>query len=162
MEIQKGGCLCGALRYQVSAQPVRVSFCHCRFCQRATGGPYIVEPIFNSDDVTLTSGRAKTYDQRSEGSGKIIQLHFCETCGTRLFYTFERFPGLTGVLAGSFDDPNWFSYDAETAKHIFLDDARDDTVVPAGLPTFQQHATTRDGTPCEATVFDMPHAIRPR
>lgn len=160
MTSHPGGCLCGAIRFETRVAPVRVSFCHCRFCQRATGGPYIVEPIFNSTDVVTLSGAPKRYSHTSAGSGQDIHLHFCDTCGSRLFYTFDRFEGMTGVLAGVFDDPNWFTWTAETAKHIFLDDARDDTVFPTGLPIFHQHATDRDGQPNTPLMLDRPMAAR--
>ncbi len=159
MEKQTGGCLCGDIRYQVSAPPLRVTFCHCRFCQRARGGPYAVEPIFNADDMTLTQGEPKTYDHVSTGSGKVIINHFCKRCGTGLYYTFERFPGFVGIHAGTFDDPNWFTCDAGNAKHIFLDAARQDTVLPPGLPCFRQHASDAAGRPIEPTIYDSPRPV---
>ncbi len=159
MQEQTGRCLCGAIHYRVTAQPVRVSFCHCRFCQRVTGGPYAVEPIFRKAEVQVT-GEAKSYDHVSAGSGKVITTHFCPTCGANLFYTFERFAEFIGVQAGTFDDPNWFSYDAGNAKHIFLDDARRDTLIPAGLPCFRQHSQDKDGNPVEPVIYDRPRPVR--
>ena len=158
MQEQTGRCLCGAIQYRVMDQPVRVSFCHCRFCQRVTGGPYAVEPIFAKTDVQV-SGCTRTYDHVSVGSGKVITTHFCPTCGGNLFYTFERFADLIGIQAGTFDDPDWFAYDAANAKHIFLDDARRDTVIPAGLPCFRQHSLDRKGKPVEPVIYDNPRPV---
>ncbi|KAA9010492.1 GFA family protein [Histidinibacterium aquaticum] len=159
MTPQPGGCLCGALRYEVTAPPVRVTFCHCRFCQRATGAPYFMEPIFEEEAFTFTAGTPRLYEHRSEGSGKMILAHFCETCGTKLVYTFERFPGLLGIFGGTFDDPDWIKWDGENAKHIFLQTALAGTVLPSGVPTYIRHATTNDGVPEEATIFDHPHPV---
>lgn len=159
MKPQQGGCLCGQIRYQATQQPIRVSFCHCKFCQRARGAAYAVEPIFQMTDFELLSGKPKTYDHKSEGSGKILQVHFCDNCGSGTYYTFERWDDIIGVHAGTFDDPNWFDWTAENAKHIFLDVARHDAVIPAGIPTFGQHATDSDGKPVEPTIFDTPHVI---
>jgi hypothetical protein len=114
----------------------------------------MVEPIFAADDLVILSGTPKVYDQVSEGSGKIVHVHFCQTCGTKLWLSFERFPGAVGIYAGSFDDPCWFPIEPETSKHIFLSEARRDTVIPAGLPTYEKHATTNDGTPQPAKVYD--------
>ena len=40
-EFLTGGCLCGAVRYRLSAEPVAALYCHCRMCQRAHGAPAI-------------------------------------------------------------------------------------------------------------------------
>ena len=159
MTAAEGGCLCSAVRFAVAAPPQRVTVCHCRFCQRATGGAYMVEPIFEKSDLTVTQGVAKCYDHRSAGSGKIVHVHFCADCGTKLWLTFERFPEAAGVYAGTFDQPDWFAIGPETSKHIYLGMARPDTVIPPGLPTFVEHATMLDGTPQVARVFHVPHRI---
>lgn len=159
MAEHEGGCLCGAVRYRVAAEPVRVTFCHCRFCQRGSGAAYAVEPIFKRSDFSVVQGTAATYRHRSEGSGKVLTVSFCGTCGTKMFLDFERFPDLCGVYAGTFDDPNWFSRSPEVARHIFLDSAQEGTVIPAGMPTYRQHAIRNDGTPAEPEIFDTPKVI---
>ena len=35
-----GGCACGAIHYECSADPVRMLNCHCRDCQQASGSGY--------------------------------------------------------------------------------------------------------------------------
>jgi len=154
-----GGCLCGALRYHVQAPPTRVTICHCRFCQRATGGAYLVEPIFGNSDFSLIKGEAKVYRHRSEGSGKEVYVHFCDTCGTKLYLTFERFYDVVGVYGGTFDDPNWYEKTPENSKQIFLSAALHGTVIPPGVNTFDEHATMNDGTPIEPKVFSEPVII---
>jgi len=154
-----GGCLCGCLRYRTLADPVRVTICHCRFCQRATGGAALIEPIFRLADVETTKGTPSVYAHRSEGSGKIVYVNFCSNCGTKIWLGFERFPDVLGLYAGTFDDPDWFAIRPDSAKHIFLDVARTDSIIPPGLPTFRRHATLNDGTTCQATIYDAPHMM---
>lgn len=159
MSAREGGCLCGGIRYAAKTQPVRVTFCHCRFCQRATGSVYLVEPIFAQSDFVVISGQPKIYQHRSEGSGKMVDIHFCGDCGTKLFLTFERFPDVVGIYGGTFDDPNWFGRTAENSKHIFLSAAQHGTVIPAGIDSFEAHAITSDGKPITPHVFDEHHVI---
>lgn len=159
MIVHPGGCLCGAVRFETLAEPLRVTFCHCRFCQRATGSAYMVEPIFRLQDLRITKGLPTTYRLPSAGSGKMVDVHFCATCGTKLYLTFERFDGACGVYAGTFDDPNWFATGPDNSKHIFLDVARHDSIVPAGVPSFGQHAMQNDGVALSPTLFEAPHAI---
>ena len=159
MSTAQGGCLCGALRYQVAHQPARTTICHCKFCQRATGGAYMIEPIFDTDELTVIQGTPKQYQHLSEGSGKAVNVHFCNTCGTKLFLTFERFEGIVGLYGGTLDDPDWVQITPDNAKHIFLGVARDGTYIPPHINTFIAHATKNDGTPIEPNVFDEPHKI---
>ena len=133
--------------------------CHCRFCQRGSGAAYVVEPIFNKADFVLVEGTPSTYKHRSEESGKLLTIHFCGNCGTKLYLTFERFPEVCGIYAGTFDNPNWFSRCPDVARHIFLESAQHGVVIRAGMPTYQRHATRNDGTPADPVVFDEPHII---
>jgi hypothetical protein len=160
MSAHEGGCLCGGIRYSVKTPPMRVTICHCRFCQRATGSAFLVEPIFGKSDFNVTSGEPKTYHHRSAGSGKMVDVHFCSRCGTKLFLSFERFTDVVGVYGGTFDDPNWFGRSAENSRHIFLSAAQRGTIIPAGVQCFEQHATTNDGRPIGPTVFDEHHEIQ--
>lgn len=155
----EGGCLCGRVRYATLAMPSRVTVCHCRFCQKATGSAYMVEPIFEADKFVVLAGLPKTFSQVSAGSGKVVNVHFCGDCGTKLWLSFERFPDAVGVYAGTFDHPCWFPIRPSFSKHIFLGVARSDTVIPAGLPTFIEHAISNDGSPREATVYETPYHI---
>lgn len=152
MDIQ-GGCLCGRVRYSVSEPPFRVTICHCRFCQRATGSAYLVEPVFKAPAFNVIVGTPKTYILRSEGSGKIVTIYFCPECGTKVFMRFERFPDVVGVFGGTFDDPNWFERSPENSKHIFLAFAQKGTIIPAGFNTFRGHHYANDGSLNEPFVY---------
>ncbi len=155
----EGGCICGQVRYAVDAAPLRVTICHCHFCQQATGGPYMIEPIMDNKNLSVISGQPKTHTVVSEGSGKQVHIHFCPDCGTKLFLTFERFPDFSGIYGGTFDDPDWFEVSPDTARHIYLSSARAGTVIPAGFDTYLEHAFDLDGNPIAPTVYDTPHVI---
>ncbi len=157
-----GGCICGRLRYEARKPPLRVTICHCRFCQRATGSAFMVEPVFDSGDLTVTAGEPTVYAHLSQGSGKRVDVHFCANCGTKLFLTFERFPGATGVYGGTFDDPDWYERTPAVTKHIFLGVGMAGTVVPAGFNCFEEHAMTNAGDPIEPHRFDEPMALKGR
>lgn len=42
----EGRCLCGKLCYDTGGDPIWVTICYCRFCQRATGSDRMIAPIF--------------------------------------------------------------------------------------------------------------------
>ena len=133
MTASEGGCLCGAVRYSATAEPIRITYCHCKFCQRATGTAYMVEPIFTRDAFSVIAGAPQQYRLKSQGSGKEVTINFCKNCGTKLFLEFERFADVIGAYGGTFDDPNWYQREAGKSKHIFLEFAQHGTVVPAGI-----------------------------
>jgi hypothetical protein len=85
MADHRGGCICGAVQYETRSDPLRVTICHCRFCQRATGSAYMVEPVFRREDLRITHESATTYGHRSKGSGRVVFIHFSAACGTKLF-----------------------------------------------------------------------------
>lgn len=105
------------------------------------------------------SGEPRVYEHRSQGSGKIVRVNFCENCGTKLFLTFDRWPDIVGVYGGTFDDPNWYDRSPENTKHIFLSVAQSGTIIPPGINTFEDHATKNDGTPIEPHVYAEPKLI---
>ena len=46
----EGGCLCGAIRYRVIAEPIARSICHCLSCRRASGAPSVAWAVFRPED----------------------------------------------------------------------------------------------------------------
>jgi hypothetical protein len=153
--VHEGGCLCGDVRYRTRAQPLRVTICHCTFCQRFTGSAFLVEPIFRRQDVAFHGVVAKSYDHQSDSSRKRVTLKFCGRCGTTICLDLQRFPDILGLCGGTFDDPNWF--DRSQCRHIFTRSAQAGVVLPAGVALYQEHALLLDGTPTRSTV--LAHAL---
>lgn len=156
---QNGRCLCQAISYEVTADPLRITVCHCRFCQRGTGSAFLVEPIFEKPAFAITSGTPKTYRHKSEGSGKWVNVHFCDNCGTKLYLSFERFEDLVGVYAGTFDDPGWFDRNSRYTKHIFVSMAQRGTILPAGVRMFDEHVIDKNDKPIDPTIFDQHRVV---
>ena len=156
----KGRCICGNVRYDTGSEPLWVTICYCRFCQRATGSDRMIEPIFEHEDFAFTEGSPAIYTLPSDGSGKNIHVHFCSECGTKLALSFERWPDRLGIYIGTLDDPTSISMMPENSKHIFVSEARPGTILPSGFKTFDRHATENDGSPIEPIIHTSPHLIR--
>jgi hypothetical protein len=129
-EIHEGGCLCGAVRYQVAGEPtLGAGVCHCNFCKRGTGSAFRVAAYFDEGAVEITRGVLKTYEYRSDESNRWIKLEFCPTCGTTVTYTAEWIPGIRAITAGTLDDPNWL----KPTVHVWTRSALHWTVFPTGV-----------------------------
>ncbi|WP_442893976.1 GFA family protein [Bradyrhizobium sp. AZCC 1620] len=116
---------------------MRVTICHCTFCQRLTGSAYLVEPIFRREDVIFHGTPLRTYDHQSDTSGKRVTVNFCGRCATTICLDLERFPDILGLCGGTFDDPNWFDRGQENCRHIFTRSAQRGVVLPAGCEPVQ-------------------------
>jgi hypothetical protein len=100
-EEMQGGCQCGRIRYRVKVTDDEAYLCHCRMCQRATGGVSIAFKNFPKADVTW-----ETQPDRF-ASSPIAQRGFCAACGTPLTYEAHEHPFMD-LTIGSFDDPSRF------------------------------------------------------
>lgn len=99
-----GGCACGGIRYEISAEPMVMGDCQCRDCQQRSGtghGSYLTFP--RREDVRVT-GTATQWDIAAD-SGNVKTHAFCPACGTPVYLTFKAMPDLFTVHAASLDDP---------------------------------------------------------
>ncbi|GEP61777.1 GFA family protein [Reyranella soli] len=108
-----GGCACGAIRYEISSDPVFMNDCQCRHCQQRSGtghGSYLA--FTGRKDVKL-QGEAKHWDLVGD-SGKTKTHAFCPTCGSPVYLTVAIAPDVFIVTAASLDDPGRFKPQAVT------------------------------------------------
>ena len=95
-----GGCQCGAVRFALSAPPKKVSICHCRMCQKASGAPFASFADIENADFAWTRGKPAAFR-----SSSIAERHFCVACGTPL--SFRRLDGpRIEIMTGTFDRPD--------------------------------------------------------
>ena len=123
-----GGCACGRVRYSATIENDEAYLCHCRMCQKATGGVSIAFKNVRQADVRWE--REPDYYE----SSPIARRGYCSACGTSL--TFEFTDGESENLdltVGSFDDPAFFRpahhFGAESMHRAWLD--------TSGLPEYR-------------------------
>ncbi len=101
--VATGGCLCGAVRYEIAAEPIVTRVCWCRLCQKLGAGGPTVNVCFPTETMTVTGELAD--HQATADSGNVMHRRFCPSCGVHLFSEAEARPHLVFVRAGSLDDP---------------------------------------------------------
>ena len=104
-----GGCACGTVRYEASAEPIVMLQCHCRDCQLATGGPCASYVVLPSDSFKITHGGPAHHLTESLAMGH-QRRGFCSACGSPLTGG-ERAEGespIVAVHAASLDAPESF------------------------------------------------------
>jgi hypothetical protein len=98
-----GGCLCGAIRYQCSAEPIWSGNCHCRDCQQISGSGFVATFFVPENSVSIT-GEVKYYEKNGD-SGHLVRRGFCPICGSQVFGKPEIVLDVLGIRAGSLDNP---------------------------------------------------------
>ena len=124
MEIHEGGCLCGAVRYEVRGSLRGVVYCHCSQCRRQSGHCYAATEV-DDDCFSMSGGEQVRWFAASEHARR----GFCATCGSALFWKDLRSPTIS-VMAGGFDLPSGL----EAVGHIFVADKGDYYEITDGLP----------------------------
>jgi hypothetical protein len=98
-----GSCLCGAIRYTVTAQVNELRACHCTHCQKSSGGAGSVNAVVPSEGFKLTHGKPKRFDAKAD-SGRTLYRFFCGDCGSPIYSQRETNPGMVTVRAGTLDN----------------------------------------------------------
>lgn len=104
MDVTRGGCLCGAVRFEATGKPDRVGLCHCLDCRKHHGAPFYAAAVFACGSVEFT-GETQDYEGR----------HFCPRCGSSVF---ARSGDEIELHLGAMDEPNLFnpSYELWTIR----------------------------------------------
>jgi hypothetical protein len=130
-----GGCVCGEVRFECTVAPTLMFNCHCRDCQRVSGGPYAPVVVFSRDAFKLTRGELKRY-ATTRLSGKPNWRGLCPNCGSTLTDGENAERNIIGVIATSLDDPSWF----KPTMDIFVGDAQPWDIMDPQLPKHQEYA----------------------
>ena len=116
-----GGCQCGAVRFRITMQPLDVSYCHCRMCQRAVGNVFAAFVMVRKDRVEWTRGEPAFF-----ASSTAAERGFCQTCGTPLVFRYTAGPNIE-LTVGSFDHPealepkNHYGIESRVPWHVIGD-----------------------------------------
>lgn len=113
-EYLEGGCACGRIRYRLAMPPMFVNCCHCRDCQRQTGGAFAINALTETDRIEMLQGRPEPVSMPTE-SGRSHDIYRCPDCWIALWSDYGRRPNLRFLRVATLDDPTALEPDA----HIF-------------------------------------------
>jgi hypothetical protein len=97
--LHAGGCQCGAVRYALYAEPSNPHVCHCRMCQKASGGYFGAFAGVALADLAWERGTPGVFK-----SSQLAERGFCRDCGTPLSFRYVDRDRIS-VSLGSLDDP---------------------------------------------------------
>jgi hypothetical protein len=99
--VATGGCQCGKVRYALYVAPQNSHVCHCRMCQRATGGVFAALAGAPRAEFEWTRGEPAFF-----ASSNLARRGYCRDCGTPLSFSYDLPEARIYVTIGSLDDPD--------------------------------------------------------
>ena len=101
LQTLEGGCLCGAVRYRITEQPIDAGYCHCRLCQRSSGAPSIAWLTVAITGFSYTRGAPSIFQSSAHS-----QREFCGACGTQIAFRQSQSAKTIDVTLASLEDPS--------------------------------------------------------
>jgi len=142
----EGGCTCRAVRYRMTAKPLFVHCCHCRWCQRETGSAFALNAMIEADRVELLQGEIEVVGIPS-ASGKGQKVSRCARCRIALWSTYGGAgEAIRFVRVGTLDDPDRLPPDI----HIYTSSKQPWVVLPPGAPAVPEFYRAKDTWPRES------------
>jgi hypothetical protein len=141
----KGCCACGAVRYSLQSAPMFTHCCHCRDCQRQTGGAFVLNALIETDRISLHHGEPAPF-RMPTSSGHPHDVYRCVACGTALWSDYGGRAGLRFVRVGTLDEPERVPPDV----HIFTRSKLPWIGLPAETPAFEVYYDTHRLWPAAA------------
>lgn len=127
-----GSCHCGEISYTFSGEPLRQVNCHCKNCQKTSGGPYLAN-IFVSEDNLLIKGAPMEYQHLAD-SGNQMTKKFCGNCGAQMFSLGSGRPGIVIIRGGTIDNLEII----QPTLNIFVSSKIPSTPLDESLSTFEK------------------------
>jgi hypothetical protein len=125
-----GGCLCGAVRYEVSSPALYGGNCYCLDCRKISSSHSAVMAVPIS--AVKVTGDVREFSSPGD-SGNMVTRVFCPVCGTGLFSKGAR-PGVMMVKAGTLDDAEQF----KPMASVYASRAQSWDRPPEGVPAFEK------------------------
>ncbi len=128
VKIFRGGCLCGAIRYETSGRPYNVTHCHCTDCRRSSGAPFVTWASFRRDEFRFTQGQLRELPWAGHSR------FFCPLCGTLLLFTADSEIDEVDATVCSFDQAEAFT----PGDHTWVEDRLPWIQLADDLPSYAQ------------------------
>jgi len=108
--------------------------CHCRDCQRSSGGPFSSYVIVPTEAFKLLQGSLRFHASPSEAGGT-THRGFCPECGSPIQVKPDAFPHFVAIRTASLDDPSWFNPQVD----VWTSDAHSWDHMDPALPKFEKY-----------------------
>ncbi len=109
-----GSCLCGAVHVEARLPSKWVAHCHCTYCRRAHGAPFVTWAGFATEQVSIEDPQSLLHWYVSSPGA---QRGSCARCGSPMLFTSEEWPGEMHIARALLDD----KLDRQPSAHVFYE-----------------------------------------
>lgn len=107
----RGGCFCRSVRYEVDAEPMSQTACHCTICRHTSGAPFVAWFSVPREAIRFVTDEPAAFK-----SSERATRTFCASCGTPLTFQSTVSPGEIDITTCSLDEPD----QASPRDHTFV------------------------------------------
>jgi hypothetical protein len=141
-----GGCTCRHVRYRMTAKPLFVHCCHCRWCQRETGASFALNAMIEAERVETLSGEVEIVLTPS-ASGRGQKIARCPKCRIAVWSNYAGAgDAIRFVRVGTLDEPDRLPPDI----HIYTASKQPWVVLPSGTPAVEEFYKAKEMWPAES------------
>jgi len=125
----RGGCFCGAIRYEIGGKPLGSMVCHCESCRRIAGAPVIAWLTVSKDHFRIANGHLAEF-----ASSPGVRRTHCAKCAAPITYENTKSPTEIDITTSTLDNPSEFP----PTHHSWLSDDISWVRFGDGLPTYSK------------------------
>ena len=131
-----GGCLCGAVRFEIKGKIRNIVYCHCSQCRKAQGSAYASNGIVAKTDFSFTLGETVLTGYESpQGQTK----YFCRHCGSPIVSKNIAHPNQIRIRLGTIET----TISEKPQAHIFVDSKAEWDKICDSLPQYSEYEPNR-------------------
>jgi len=132
----KGGCYCGAVKFEITSAINDIIYCHCSECRKLQGTAFATNGVVDSDNFKLISGEAElTAHQLTKTQTRF----FCKHCGSPIKSENTQVPGKVRVRLGTIDS----DLNEKPQAHIFVGSKANWDEICDSTPQYDEYEPTR-------------------
>ena len=139
----RASCQCGQLQVKVPGPTMAVVACHCVACQKRSGSPFGEAADYPHDQVKI-EGETRQFS-RSTNLGGTFDQFFCADCGTTVFMRGTKYPEVTGIPIGLFDD----AHTKQPVRSVWEDRKHPWVEIPTAMQHFSRARVDRSSSHLE-------------
>ena len=132
----QGGCLCGAIRFEIHGGISQIICCHCSECRKAQGSAFATNGFVNAEDFVITQGEGKLTGYASSPQQT---KYFCRICGSPILSRNSNKPDRVRVRLGTIES----DIQERPEAHIFTTSKANWEEITGDLPQYEGYEPER-------------------